>query len=53
MTLDEQDEFIQQVMANCDAAMASISELMTYMGTSEGTLVEREVENSDFVRSSR
>jgi hypothetical protein len=27
--------------------------LMTQMGTSEGTLVEREVDNMDFVRSSR
>jgi hypothetical protein len=52
MTLDEQDNFIQQIMANCDAAMAAATELMTPMGTSEGTLVEREVDNSDFVRSS-
>jgi hypothetical protein len=52
MTLDERDEFIQQVMANCDAAMAAIAESMTHMGTSEGTLVEREVNELDFVRSS-
>jgi hypothetical protein len=52
MTLDEQDEFIQQVMANHDTAMAAIAESMTHMGTSEGTLVEREVDESDFVRSS-
>jgi hypothetical protein len=52
MTLDEQDEFIQQVMANCDAAMAAVAESTTHTGTSEGTLVEREVDESDFVRSS-
>jgi hypothetical protein len=53
MTLDEQDEFIQYVMANRNAAMAAIAELMTYTGTSKGTLVEREVNDLDFVRSSR
>jgi hypothetical protein len=53
MTLDEEDEFIQQIMANRDAAMAATAESMTYMATSEGTLVEREVEDVDFVRSSR
>jgi hypothetical protein len=53
MTLDEQDEFIQQVMANCNTAMAAIAESMTHTGTSEGTLVEREVNKLDFVRSSR
>jgi hypothetical protein len=53
MMLDEQDEFIQQIMADRDAAMAATAELMTQMGTSEGTLVEREVDDMDFVRSSR
>jgi hypothetical protein len=53
MTLDEQDEFIQQVMANRDTAMAATTESTTLMGTSEGTLVEREVDDSNFVRSSR
>jgi hypothetical protein len=43
MTLDEQDEFIQQVMANHDTAVTA--ELTTYMGTSEGTLGEREVDD--------
>jgi hypothetical protein len=52
MTLDEQDEFIQQVMANRDAVMAAVAESTTHMGTSEGTLVEREVDELDFVRSS-
>jgi hypothetical protein len=53
MTLDEQDEFIQQIMANCNAAVAATGELTTHMGTSEGTLVEREIDESDFVRSRR
>jgi hypothetical protein len=52
MTLDEQDEFIQQIMANCDAAMAAAAGLMTQTDTSEGILVEREVDDVDFVRSS-
>jgi hypothetical protein len=52
MTLDEEDEFIQQIMANHDAAVAAAAESTTYMATSEGTLVEREVEDTDFVRSS-
>jgi hypothetical protein len=53
ITLDEQDEFIQQVMANHDTAMAAVAESMTHMGTSKGMLVEREVNDLDFVRSSR
>jgi hypothetical protein len=52
MTLDEQDEFIQKVMANHNAPTAATTELMTQTGTSEGTLVEREVDDLDFVRSS-
>jgi hypothetical protein len=52
MTLDEEDEFIQKIMGNCDAAVAAAAESMTHMGTSEGTLVEREVDEADFVRSS-
>jgi hypothetical protein len=53
MTLDKEDEFIQRIMANCDAAVAATAESMTYTATSEGTLVEREVDDADFVRSSR
>jgi hypothetical protein len=53
MTLDEEDEFIQRIMANRDAAVAAAAELTTQMSTSEGTLVEREVDEADFVRSSR
>jgi hypothetical protein len=53
MTLDEQDGFIQQIMANCDAATSAASVLTTQMDTSEGTLVKREVDDVDFIRSSR
>jgi hypothetical protein len=46
-------QLIQHVMADHDTAMAAMAESTTQMGTSEGTLVEREVDDSDFVRSSR
>jgi hypothetical protein len=49
MTLDEEDSFIQRIMANRDAAVAAAAESTTYTVTSEGTLVEREVEDVDFV----
>jgi hypothetical protein len=52
MTLDEQDEFIQHIMANRDAAVAATAGSTTQTDTSEGTLVEREVDDTDFVRSS-
>jgi hypothetical protein len=52
MTLDEEDHFIQRIMANRDAAVAAAAEPTTQMSTSEGTLVEREVDDTDFVRSS-
>jgi hypothetical protein len=52
MTLDEQDEFIQQIMANRNAAVAAAAGSTTQIDTSKGTLVEREVDNMDFVRSS-
>jgi hypothetical protein len=52
MTLDEEDEFIQRIMANRNATVAAAAESTTYTATSEGTLVEREVEDADFVRSS-
>jgi hypothetical protein len=35
MTLDEQDKFIQRIMANRDAEMAVVSESMTSACTSE------------------
>jgi hypothetical protein len=31
MTLDEQDEYIQRIMANRDAAVAATAESMTHM----------------------
>jgi hypothetical protein len=52
MTLDEQDKFIQHIMAKRDAKMAAVAESMTSACTSEGTVVEREGDESDFVRSS-
>jgi hypothetical protein len=53
MTLDEQDKFIQHIMANRDAAVAAAAESTTQTSTSEGTLVEREVDDTDPTRSSR
>jgi hypothetical protein len=52
MTLDEEDHFIQRIMANRDAAVAAAAESTTQTSTSEGTLVEREVDDADFGRSS-
>jgi hypothetical protein len=52
MMLDEEDEFIQNILANHDAAMASAAESSTQTATSKGTLVEWEVDDADFVRSS-
>jgi hypothetical protein len=52
MTLDEQDKFIQNIMANRDAAVAAAAESMTHTGSSEGTLVDREVDDTDFIRFS-
>jgi hypothetical protein len=52
MTLDEQDEFIQDIMANRDAEMAAVVGSTTQTETSEGTVVERDVDESDFFRSS-
>jgi hypothetical protein len=52
MTLDEQDEFMQHIMANRDTEMAVVAELTTSACTSKGTVVEWEVDESDFVRSS-
>jgi hypothetical protein len=52
MMLEEEDNFIQWIMANCDTTVAAAAESMTQRSISEGTLVEREVNDSDFVRSS-
>jgi hypothetical protein len=37
MTLEEEDEFIQHILANCDAAMAAAAGSMTHTATSKGT----------------
>jgi hypothetical protein len=52
MPLDEEDEFILQIMANRNAAVDAAAESMTQTSTSEGTLAEREVDEAGFVRSS-
>jgi hypothetical protein len=51
MMLEEEDKFIQHILANRDAAMAAAAGSTTHMATSEGTLVEREVNELDFTRS--
>jgi hypothetical protein len=51
MMLEEEDKFIQHVLANRDAVMAATAGSTTHMAMSEGTLVEREVNESDFTRS--
>jgi hypothetical protein len=51
MTLEEEDKFIQHVLANRNAAMAAAVGLMTHRAMSEDTLVEREVDELDFTRS--
>jgi hypothetical protein len=53
MMLDEEDHFIQQIMANRDTAGAAAADSTTQTSTSEGTLVKREVDDMDFFRSSR
>jgi hypothetical protein len=51
MTLEEKDKFIQHILANCNGAMAAAAGSTTHTAISEGTLVEREVDESDFARS--
>jgi hypothetical protein len=53
ITLEEEDEYIQHVLANHNTTMATTVGSMTHTATSEGTLVEQEVDESDFVRSNR
>jgi pentose-5-phosphate-3-epimerase len=53
MMLDEQDKFIQHIMANHDTVISATAESTTHTGTRKGTLMEREVDDSDFARSSR
>jgi hypothetical protein len=48
--VDEEDEMVEHVLVNCDAAMAATA---ASAHLSEGTIIEREVSEEDFVRSSR
>jgi hypothetical protein len=52
MMLDEQDEFIQYIIANRDAEIVVVAKSTTSACTIEGTVVEQKVDDSDFVRSS-
>jgi hypothetical protein len=47
--VDEEDEMVERVLANHDAAVATTA---ASAHLSEGTIIEREVSEEDFVRSS-
>jgi hypothetical protein len=47
--VDEEDEMVEHVLANRDAAMAATA---ASAHSSEGTIIEREVSEKDFVWSS-
>jgi hypothetical protein len=49
LTVDEEDEMIEHVLANRDAAMAATA---ASTNLSEGTIIERKVSGEDFVQSS-
>jgi hypothetical protein len=51
MMLDEEDDFIQQIMANCDTAVSAAAGSTTQTCTYKGTVMEREVNDADFVGS--
>jgi hypothetical protein len=46
MTINEKDEMFEQLLVDCDAAMAAS------MHSEEGTVIEYKVSNEDFVWSS-
>jgi hypothetical protein len=48
--VDEEDEMVEHILANCDAAIAATA---ASAHSSKGTIIEREVSEEDFVRSSR
>jgi hypothetical protein len=48
--VDEEDDMVKCILANCDAAMAATA---ASAHPSEGTIIEREVREEDFVQSSR
>jgi hypothetical protein len=49
LTVDEEDDMVEHILANHDAAMAATAE-STH--SSEGTIIECEVSEEDFVWSS-
>jgi hypothetical protein len=49
MTTDEQDDMIEKLLADRDAAMAATA---ASTQSEEATIIEREVSEEDFVRSS-
>jgi hypothetical protein len=50
MTTDEQDDMIEKLLADRDAAMAATA---ASTQSEEATIIEREVSEEDFVQSSR
>jgi hypothetical protein len=50
MTIDEKDEMIKHLLADCDTAMIATAALTQ---SEEGTVIEHKVSNKDFVQSSR
>jgi hypothetical protein len=50
MTTDEQDVFVEQMMAKHDALMTAAREATQAL---EGSIMEQEVLEEDFMRSSR
>jgi hypothetical protein len=50
MTTDEQDDMIEKLLADRDAAMAATA---ASTQSEEALIIEREVREEDFVRSSR
>jgi hypothetical protein len=49
MTSDEQDNMIEKLLADCDPAMAATA---ASTQSEEATIIEREVTEEDFIRSS-
>jgi hypothetical protein len=50
MTTNKQDDMIEKILADHDAALAATA---ASMQSEEATIVEREVSEEDFVQSSR
>jgi hypothetical protein len=47
--VDEEDEMVEHILANCNVAMAATA---ASAHSSEGTIIECEVSEEDFVRCS-